>query len=170
MSEKKITFLVSDIPGWTVGTKQGNSAFLNVGDKIEASEVVDSIITSLEEGRPAYRELGHLEQINLADMEAAEAEKYAQLARVQGSEVVDVSDDDDDPENAGGGESEADLENKREGLGGPLYDPSEHKVDEVLAYLETKKDDAGEIERIKGLEAASSRASTQVAAFAPAES
>lgn len=191
MTNTKITFLVSDTPGWTVGTKQGNSAFLDVGDKIEASEVVDSIIESLEEGRPAYAELGHLEQIDVAELgDPGAEERLAQLSRIRGTEVEGAEDEDPDPDDddpdpddedpdpdadpaededpdpaIGGGEGDQKPEDKRENAGGDLFDPSAHTVADVLTYLASMKDDAGEVERVKGLEAASSRGSTQVAAF-----
>lgn len=49
------------------------------------------------------------------------------------------------------------------GEGGEGYDPTQHKVDEVLEYLQSA--DADEVQRVKDAEAASSRNSVQIAEF-----
>lgn len=142
----KITYLRSKRDGLTIGTASYGSTMLNAGELTPASQLNPAAIALLEEGDP-----GSMENAELLELEPAEA------AKLMGGEDVAEGDDGvpdqveltptvtiDDPDD-------------------DSYDPSEYTVNEVLEYL--KAADGPEVERVKTLEAASDRASTQVASY-----
>lgn len=172
----KVKYVVSKVPGLTIGTRGATSTMLDEGEKIRAREVNEAVVEGLEEGDPVYTnvaELIELDPESEAEREKELAEKLAESQRGgdedeegDGEEIeapaFDPASGPPEPGVAPGGDDPEDT-------GTPDYDPSEHKVDEVLEYLRGL-DDPEEIEAVKTAEAASDRASTRIAAFEPSAS
>lgn len=168
---KKVKYVVSKVPGLTVGTVGSTSVMLDEGEKVRARDVNPAVVEGLEEGDPTYTnvaEIIELDPESEADRQAELAEKLAesQAGEDEGEgedaepQAFDPASGPPDPGVAPGGDDSEDT-------GVPDYDPTEHTVSEVLDYMKSL-DDPEEVERIQTAEAASDRASTQVAAYTPA--
>lgn len=142
----KIVYLRSKRDGFTFGGPSYGSQILDAGELVPASQVNPAVVTLLEEGDPHTSENAELIELDpkeaaklMAGPDAEEAE--GEPDQIELTPVVAIDDPNVD-----------------------VYDPVEHTVDEVLAYLKSL-DDSDEFERVKTAELASDRASTQVAAL-----
>jgi hypothetical protein len=88
MADNKIKVVESKVHGLTLSTKQGNSLFLNPGERIAAAEVSDDYVARLEEG--SVRELG---QANLLELTPQEWHGEAPEQEVIGPDTDPSGDD-----------------------------------------------------------------------------
>lgn len=133
--------LKSKVPSLTLSTKNGPSILLDVDETIAVEEVADNCLQHFRDDEPGYGELAEFVS-NGAPTKSATQRSPAPTSNPGPSQPEDPS--------AGS------------------YDPSEHKVAEVLEYLDSAPPE--EVARVKEAEANGGRAggpSKQIADFEP---
>lgn len=122
----------------------------------------EPLVISLVDGPGHYLDTGDkIEAIRVSDMTTNLVKSGKRKARFE-----DLSDDDSNPPDGDAGQPQANTESTR--VDPDVYDPTTHRVDEVLEYLKTA--DAAEVDRVKRAEAGGGRQggpSAKVAAFEP---
>lgn len=140
----KMKYLIAEEP-LVISLAEGPGHYLDAGDKIEANRVSDMTMNLVKTGRRKAR----IEELSDDDSNPRDGDEAQPQAHTPGGRTSDG-------DSQGGGASTA------------AYDPTEHKVDEVLEYLKTA--DADEVARVKEAEAAGGRqggASKTIAAYEP---
>lgn len=122
-------FLKTKQAGVVVGLAGGLSKFVSVaGTEIPISDVAPGIVSAVEEGHPAYASVYEITGSESSESSSPKTEKVAKkpAAKKQAAKKAAAA-------KASGVNADA----LTGGAGDGPYDPGAHKVDDVLAYLES---------------------------------